>query len=344
MAPISFTDLEIQQHTGVLSFLYRQLLERPSLPHKDLTGKTIVVTGSNTGIGFECASQLLDLGVSNLILAVRSEAKGEAARTQLLSDRSVPNSTVEVWQLDLESYESIFAFVERTRSLKRLDIVILNAGVAKQFYSTTPSTGHEEVIQVNVISTALLTILLLPVLKAKASSDGPSRLAIVSSDTTYWAKFRERNSVPLLPALDKEENFNQFDRYPTSKLLTQLFMTELAKRIPSSVAVITLPNPGWCYDTALGHVPGGTMRERISYLPRRTIGRSPSIGARVVTDGAIEHGQESHGEFIQDCQIQPKAPLVYSPEGERLTKILWDEIMAELSFAGVGDILHELVD
>ncbi|KAI1086967.1 retinol dehydrogenase 12 [Rostrohypoxylon terebratum] len=305
MTALGFTDAEIQSHARLSSFLCRQLFERPSLPQKDLTGKTIIVTGSNSGVGFECARQLLDLGVSNLILAVRNEAKGKAARTKLLSGWSAPNSTVEIWQLDLESYESIFAFVKRARSLERLDIVVLNAG-------------------------------------SKSSTDNPSRLAIVSSDLPNWAKFRERNSAPLLPALDKEDNFSQWDRYPTSKLLAQLFVAELAKRISPSIAIITMPNPGLCYDTGLGHIPGGTWRETLSRLPKRTLGRSASIGARVVTDGAIEH--ESHGQYIGDCKILPKAPLVYTSEGERLSKILWDEIMAELSFADVEDILRGLED
>ncbi|KAI1454899.1 retinol dehydrogenase 12 [Annulohypoxylon moriforme] len=305
MTTSTFSTEEIEKRAGLLSFLRRQLFEKPSLPQKDLTGKTAIVTGSNTGIGFECASQLLDLGISKLIVAVRDEAKGKAARTKLLSSRSVPDSTVEVWQLDLQSYESITTFAERTKDLERLDIAVLNSGISKQFFDLTPSTGHEESIQVNVISTGLLAILLLPILKAKASTNHPSRLAIVSSDTASWARFEEKHSMPLLPALDKEDTFTNIDRYPTSKLLGQLFVTELTKRIPSSVAAITMPNPGWCYGTGLGQVPGGTIGDRIVSVPRRIFGRPASIGARIITDGAVEHGQESHGQFIEDCKIQP---------------------------------------
>lgn len=305
MAAPTFSATEIERRAGLLSFLRRQLFEKPPLSQKNLTGKTAVVTGSNTGIGLECARQLLDLGVSKLIVAVRDETKGQTARTRLLSGRSIPDSTVEVWQLDLQSYESITAFVGRAKGTQGWDIVVLNAGISKQFYDLTPSTGHEETIQVNVISTALLTILLLPILKTRASANGPSRLVIVSSDTASWAKFNEKHSVPLLPALDKEETFTNVDRYPTSKLLGQLFVTELAKRVPSSVAIITMPNPGWCYGTGLGHVPGGTLGDRIVSVPRRIFGRTASIGARVLTDAALQHGDEAHGQYIEDCKIQP---------------------------------------
>ncbi|KAI1465638.1 retinol dehydrogenase 12 [Daldinia caldariorum] len=342
MTTPTFTNIE--KRAGVLDFLRRQLFEEPTLPHDvDLTGKTVVVTGSNTGIGFECARQLLDLGTSKLIMAVRNESKGQAARSALLSSHSsLPENSIEVWQLDLHSYDSITAFVERTKDLERLDIVILNAGISKQFFDLTPSTGHEETIQVNVISTALLAINLLPLLKLKNPPGQPGCLVIVSSDVASWAKFKERNSTPLLAALDKREAFSKIDRYPTSKLLAQLFVTELTRRVPSSVAVVTLPNPGWCYNTGLGHVSGGTIGERIVAIPRRILGRRPSVGARAVTDAAVHYGVEAHGQYSEDCKLQPKAPIFYKPEGDKLSKTLWDEVMAELSFAKVRDIIQEL--
>ncbi|RYP48933.1 hypothetical protein DL768_005295 [Monosporascus sp. mg162] len=229
MAAPTFSNVD--ERAGLLSFLNRQLFEKPTLPQNVHLGrKTAIVTGSNTGIGLECARQLLDLGTSKLIIAVRDEFKGQAARANLLSGRSAhPDNTVEVWKLDLQSYDSITTFVERTKSLERLDIVVLNAGVMKQFFDLNPSTGHEETIQVNVLSTALLAILLLPVLKAKNSPDQPGRVAMVSSDGASWAKFGEKNSTPLLAALDEREAFDPVGRYSTSKLLNQLFVTELTK-------------------------------------------------------------------------------------------------------------------
>ncbi|KAI0159864.1 retinol dehydrogenase 12 [Hypoxylon sp. FL1284] len=294
---------------------------------EDLKGKTAVVTESNTGIGFECARQLLDLGIGKLIIAVRDEAKGQNAKRALLHGRSISDDAIEVWRLDLQSYESITAFAERARGIERLDIAVLNSGVSKQFFDLTPSTGHEESIQ-----------------SIKTSTDQPNRLVIVSSDTASWAGFKEKDSVPLIPALDKKEKFSLTDCYPTSKLLGQLFVTELTKRVPSSVATITMPNPGWCYGTGLGHVPGGTIGERIVSVPKRILGRTASMGARVVTDAAVQHGQEAHGQYIEDCKIQPKAPFIYTPEGERVAKVLWDKIMSELSFAKVEDILREVVN
>ncbi|KAI3321028.1 retinol dehydrogenase 12 [Xylariaceae sp. AK1471] len=250
----------VKKRASLGSFLYRQIFITPTVPHNvNLKGKTAIVTGSNTGIGLDCARQLLDLGTSKLIIAVRNSSKAERARENLLHGRPA---------LQDISVEHFFSFVNHIRSLERLDIVVLNAGVSKQFFELAPSTNHEETIQVSVLLTALLAILLLPILKAQNSAEQPARLAIVSSDTASWAKFKENSSTPLLPALDKPATFTNTDPYATSKLLGQLFVAELARRVPPSVAIITMPNPGWVYGTGLGHVPGGMWGDLIISVPR----------------------------------------------------------------------------
>lgn len=122
-----------------------------------------------------------------------------------------------------------------------------------------------------------------------------------------------------MPTFDKQDTFTVADRYPTSKLLGQLFVAELAKRVPASVATIIMSSPGWCYGTGLGHAPGGTWAEKIVSVPRRILGRHPSIGARSITDAAVQYGTEAHGQYVEDCELQPLAPLAYTSEGERLT-------------------------
>ncbi|KAK8076297.1 NAD(P)-binding protein [Apiospora phragmitis] len=292
---------------GIKSLLHRQLFEKPTLPENiDLKSKTAIVTGSNTGIGLECARQLLDLRLSRLILAVRNDAKGQQAREGLAKTHpSLPGDAIEVWKLDMEDYASVTAFAERAKALARLDIIVLNAGVAKTVYKRAAATGHEETIQVNMLSTALLA-LLLPVVKAKgAASSSSGRLVVMQSDTSSWAKFREKGHVPLLPALDDERKFDRADHYFTSKLILQLFMIELARRVPASVAaVVTMPNPGWTYGTGLGK-GSVTMAEKIISFPNRILGSSPSAGARVVTTGAVAFGPEAHGQYIEDGKLQP---------------------------------------
>jgi len=335
--------VESQKNASIRRFFYRQLFLTPTPPHNiNLKGKTAIVTGANSGIGLETARQLLDLGLNKLIIAVRDESKGQTASTNLSSGRQLEGSVIEVWELDMLSYDSITAFAERTKTLEHLDIVILNAGIMKQTHTIDPSTGHEESIQVNFLSTALLTILLLPILKAKAqNTTEQGHLVWVQSEMACWAKFKEKDSTPLLPAIDKPENFNLPDRYCTSKLLGQLFVTELTKRVPSSVAIITMPTPGWCYDTSLGTIPGFHIGQIIVNFIKRIIGRPVSVGACAVVDGAV-HSPDAHGQYLQECKIQVKAPFVYNDDAGRITQLLWEETMAELSFAKAEDIVRGL--
>lgn len=296
-------------------FFYRQLFITPTLPDRsiNLQGKIAIVTRSNTGIGLECARQLLDLGLSKPIIAVRDKVKGDAAKKDLSSGRQLEENAIEVWELDMLSYDSVMAFVERIRTLQGLDIVILNIGIMKQTYAAA-STDHEETIKVNYLSTALLTIQLLPILKAHSEkntkgSTEPSRIVWVQSDMASWAKFKEKAiTTKLLPTLDNPSNFNLPDRYSTSKLLGQLFVTSLTKKIHPSIAIITMPNPGLCYKTGLGLETGG-IAEMIEGWIKRIFGRSAVVGARVIVDAAVNHGVEAHGQYLEDCKIQP---YVYS--------------------------------
>jgi NAD(P)-dependent dehydrogenase (short-subunit alcohol dehydrogenase family) len=77
------------------------------------------------------------------------------------------------------AYDSITAFAERAKTLDSLDIAVLNAGVMKQTHAVASSTGHEDTIQVNYLSTALVALLLLPILKDKAKADEPGHLVWV---------------------------------------------------------------------------------------------------------------------------------------------------------------------
>ena len=103
-------DISPEKEASTSQYLYRQLFVTPPVLSKskfNLTGKTAVVTGSNIGLGLECVRQLLDLGLSKLILAVRDESKGETACKELSTGRGRAAGAIEVWKLDLSSYDSI---------------------------------------------------------------------------------------------------------------------------------------------------------------------------------------------------------------------------------------------
>lgn len=117
----------------------------------DLSGKTVIVTGGNAGMGKEAARQYLTLHASRVILAVRSKARGQEAASEIRADPEVkkknPGGRIEVFELDLDDYQSGLAFSKRVKAeVRELDIMLLNGGVNVMKYQTSKS-GHERVVQ-----------------------------------------------------------------------------------------------------------------------------------------------------------------------------------------------------
>jgi NAD(P)-dependent dehydrogenase (short-subunit alcohol dehydrogenase family) len=110
-------------------FFYAQLFVTPPVPSKDCTGKTIIVTGANVGLGKEAARHYVRLNAEKVILACRSLDKGEAAKKDIEASTGRKDA-IEVWQLDLSSYQSVKQFAERAKTLRRLDSIVENAGIS----------------------------------------------------------------------------------------------------------------------------------------------------------------------------------------------------------------------
>ncbi|KAK5130599.1 hypothetical protein LTR08_001918 [Meristemomyces frigidus] len=106
----------------------------PKKTKPSFAGRTIIITGANTGVGFEASVKFVELGASRVILAVRSIKKGEDARAQI-EQRSGRKGVAEVWELDMLDYESIKAFATKVdKEVECLDILVLNAGVIMATY------------------------------------------------------------------------------------------------------------------------------------------------------------------------------------------------------------------
>ncbi|KAH8885813.1 NAD(P)-binding protein [Thozetella sp. PMI_491] len=346
-------DITPERQAGQLHFFKSQVVEAkaPALTRKDadLRGQTAIVTGGNVGVGLETARQLLDVGLSKLILAVRNEESGQTAAKELLVGRG-DDQKVEVWKLDLSEYASVTAFAERVAKLDaRPDVVVLNAGVLCAKPTLNRSTGHDEDVQTNFLSTVLLLILLLPIVKtkpsaAKTTASPVPRISVVSSIMAHWAKFAERDAGPLLPAFDTDDptNWGMEERYSTSKLLTLLFLSELIRRIPPNLAVINAPTPGVCYGSLFTRQTAGTVVGFMIGIFYRLVGHSCSVGASQVLAAAIRAGPESHGQFLENGKLRPLPVIMYTPEGEKVARKLWMEALQELAFADVENIIKDL--
>jgi len=194
------------------NFIYSQLFVTPQVPNVRLDGQTIIVTGANVGLGFEATKHFVRMGASKVIIACRDVDKGKSAQQNIERSVNVAKDTLEVWQLDYSSYDSVKSFAERVNGLNRLDAVVLNAGINTRKW--TMLEDNESHITVNVVSNLLLAHLILPKLHESAKATGrDGRLAIVGSEVYMWAKFQEKNSEKLFSALNLEQASNIGDRY-----------------------------------------------------------------------------------------------------------------------------------
>lgn len=210
-------DIKPESGKAARRFLRSQLLTTPQYPTRSFAGETVIVTGANSGLGFEAARHFYRLGCAKLIIAVRTISKGDSAKEDIV--RSVPQRTdgkkaVEIWQLDLASTKSTLAFAGRVKSdLARLDHFVANAGitVGDNFKLIE---GVESTIQVNVLNTLLLALSILPKLrdtKEQFSTSDP-HLAIVSSEVHRFTAFPERSEPDLYAAFRDEKTAQMGDR------------------------------------------------------------------------------------------------------------------------------------
>ncbi|KAI2610380.1 NAD(P)-binding protein [Hypoxylon fragiforme] len=311
-----------------LTFLWHQLtFKAQPLPDSiRLDGQTAIVTGSNVGLGYEAAKELASHGLSCLILGVRDQAKGNAAKEEIAEVS--PGCNIQVWLLDHNSWASMVAFAERAHTeLDRLDIVLLNAGLKRLEYSQSP-TGHEAHVQTNYLGMALLSMLLVEPLRRTAQLTGkPSRMTITASSVAFWAPTRyvekPQGGKGIIAWLDNPASFVPgTNHYMLSKLLDLLWTRALANRLNPSDIIVNIPNPGYC-QSSFHRVDEGAQNFS-KYIAFSTI-----QGAYHLTDAAVQH-PDSHGAYLSEQRIRLVSKFVSSTEGNTVQHKLWNETIALL--------------
>ena len=205
-------------------------------------GKVALVTGGNVGLGFSTAKHLLGKKAS-VTIACRSVKKCEDAKRRLLLFS--PGGDLHTLKLDLSSFASIRTASQMfLRKNRRLDSLILNAGVMQTPYTLTQD-NIEQQIGVNHFGHFLLTKLMLPLLEQTA----PSTVVVVSSSAHF-------NSYPegvrlSLEAINDKKTYSPRLAYGQSKLANILFMQELSKRVQSQNILVNAVHPG-AVSTELG--------------------------------------------------------------------------------------------
>ena len=182
----------------------------------DLTGKLAIVTGANSGTGFETALELARKG-TEVVIASRNPAKGQDAVRRI--GRAVPTAQVRFEALDLASQASVTAFADRMLAIGRpIDILVNNAGVMALPTREMTVDGHEMQLATNYLGHFALTARLLPLLK-------PGRARVVQLSSIAHRRGRIR-----FDDLNHAADYKAWPVYAQSKLAMLMFALELDRR------------------------------------------------------------------------------------------------------------------
>lgn len=209
----------------------------------DQTGRVAIVTGSNSGIGFETARALAEKGAA-VVMACRNSEKAEAAANEIRARH--PEADVTAMRLDLSELESVRRFVADFRAgHSRLDLLINNAGIMNPPYGTT-SQGFESQFGVNHLGHFALTGELLDLLDATPGG----RIVTVSS-------IMHNRGAIRFDDLNWQKGYKPGPAYGQSKLANLLFTYELQRRLErsGSTTIATASHPGWTETNLQVHSP-----------------------------------------------------------------------------------------
>lgn len=268
-------------------------------------GRTIIVTGANVGLGLEAALKFVQFGAQRVILAVRTLSKGDEAKKQIEAKTGRTN-VLEVWHLDMLDYTSIKSFANRaTRELERIDIACLNAGVVMESYKEGPY-GYEQTMQVNVLSTALLALLLVPKLRASKTSTDTPVLEIVGSTNHFMVTKLDNETTPFA-ASNKREGYSPQTQYNVSKLYVMYLQSALLplaanKETGKPDFYVTVVCPG-ATQSDLARDISAWYFQILLFFFRLLIARKTEEGARTYISG-VDQGEKAHGRFWKDDQIR----------------------------------------
>ncbi len=279
----------------------------------DQSGRTIVVTGANTGIGYEAARVLAGRG-ARVLLGCRSAEKASAARDQIRALH--PKAEVELLSLDLGNLQSVRDAAAQASREERLDVLINNAGIMIPPREET-SDGFESQFGVNHLGHFALTGLLLPKLRATPGS----RVVTVSSTAHKAGKidFDDVNAT---------RSYSRQGRYSMSKLANLLFTHELQRRLEAAGAetLAVACHPGMS-DTELSrYFPAWVM----PFAPLlRLLAQPPPMGAlptlRAATDPKVKggeyYGPSQRFELVgPPVRVKPNA----ASRDRQVARRLWD--------------------
>ncbi len=272
-----------------------------------MQGKTVLVTGANTGIGLETAAELARMGAS-VVLTARDATKGESAVAEIRARH--PQADVHAGLVDFSRLDDVRRFAAEFNSRHdKLHVLVNNAGAMLSERSTTPD-GLETTFQVNHLGPFLLTNLLLDKLKASA----PARIVNVASTA-------HRGGSLDFDDLQSEKSYNGMRIYGTSKLCNILFTSELARRLEGTGVTANSLHPG-TVRTGFGQDGDARGFMKVGLALIRPFILSPAKGAR--TQIHVASSPEVEGKSgLYWSRSRPSKPTK-AAQDDQAARRLWE--------------------
>jgi len=272
-------------------------------------GRTALITGANSGIGYRAALELARHG-AHVLLGCRNYEKGHAALDRLL--REVPGAAAELVELDMASLASIRAFAAAfaARGIA-LDLLINNAGVMALPKRELTADGFERQFGTNHLGHFALTGLLMPQLLAASAP----RVVTVAS-------LAHRNGKIDFDNLQSERNYKPWDAYGESKLANILFANELNRRaVAAHSKLVSIPvHPGVSATNIIANGPGSSGPKAMVLKLLAPLIMQPDAAGALPTLYAAASPQARGGEYIgPDGLMEMKgSPVVVKPRPKAL--------------------------
>ena len=279
----------------------------------DQTGKIVVVTGANTGLGFEVAKTLAGKG-AQVLLGCRSQLKAQTAKDKILT--AFPSANIVIVELDLGSLVSIQKAAQQINQEPKLDVLINNAGIMVPPLEYTED-GFESQFGVNHLGAFVLTSLLLDKIRATANA------RIVST-----ASIAHRKGKINFDDINAKKSYSKWARYAQSKIANIYFCYELQRRL-SAMGDDTI--------SVVAH-PGVADTELPRYIPKPFMlmmpflklffnsaeqGAWPTLCAATMegVKGGEYYGPSTRGEIAGPAI---KVRSNWRSHDEKIAKKLWD--------------------
>jgi NAD(P)-dependent dehydrogenase (short-subunit alcohol dehydrogenase family) len=298
--------------------------------------KAVLVTGAyGEGLGANAAIKYAALGANPLILATRTKEKGEQAKATIIQQTGCSPDIFILETVDLASFESVKDFAKRVSDrVPALHVVQLAGGVTPWKYAKTVD-GHETSVEVNLLSSALLGLLLLPKLQETAKLPSPDgsrpHLSILNSIVIFTVdeKMVPSDGQKLVQRLDDAKKWDPIRQYLLVKIATWYATKGIAELFDQrqSNVVVNATCPGLCSTNMARDVP--SVFKIFMVIQNYFLARTAEMGSRTLVS-ATGLGPESHGKFWTNDKYHAMGGFLATERSDALYQETWSDIVSIL--------------